>query len=319
MVPERGFSSQFKEAQNERTFVHLVVMRVAGELAMLIGAALGTTLSPSPAARVHGGSINESWRWESRQGPLFVKVAAAAQHPMFAAEAAGLEELRAAAAVRVPRVLGCGAGVAHSWLVLEWIEFGGADEAAEARLGTQLALQHRKVTGTFGWSQDNTIGSTPQINTRCQDWVSFWRERRLRYQLELAARNGHGARLARGGDRLLDRLGAFFADYRPAASLLHGDLWGGNWGADRDGGPVIFDPAVYYGDREADLAMTRLFGGYGPHFYAAYEAAWPLDAGAASRVRLYNLYHILNHLNLFGGGYLRQALDTVESLNAQLI
>jgi protein-ribulosamine 3-kinase len=294
-------------------------MRAAEELATLIGVALGTTLSPRPAARVHGGSINESWRWESRQGPLFVKVAAAAQSPMFAAEAAGLEELRAAAAVRVPRVLGCGAGVAHSWLALEWLELGGADGAAEARLGTQLALQHRKVTGAFGWSQDNTIGSTPQINTPCQDWVDFWREQRLRYQLELAARNGHGARLARCGDRLLDRLDGFFADYRPAASLLHGDLWGGNWGVDRDGGPVIFDPAVYYGDREADLAMTRLFGGYGPNFYAAYEAAWPLDAGAASRARLYNLYHILNHLNLFGGGYLRQALETVESLNAQLI
>jgi protein-ribulosamine 3-kinase len=293
-------------------------MKALERLAGLMGTALGTTLSPSPAARVHGGSINESWRWESRQGPLFVKVAAAAQHPMFAAEAAGLQGLEAAAAVRVPRVLGCGVSPAHAWLALEWIEFGSADGAAETQLGTRLALQHRHVADTFGWSQDNTIGSTPQINTRCQDWVSFWRERRLRYQLELAARNGHGARLERGGARLLERLGGLFAGYRPAASLLHGDLWGGNWGADRHGEPVIFDPAVYYGDREADLAMTRLFGGYGPHFYAAYEAAWALDAGAANRVRLYNLYHILNHLNLFGGGYLRQALDTVEGLNAEL-
>ena len=294
-------------------------MKALEELAALMSTALGTTLSPSPAARVHGGSINESWRWESRHGPLFVKMAEATRHPMFAAEAAGLEELRAAAAVRVPRVLGCGASATHAWLALEWIDFGGADAAAEARLGTRLALQHRHVVDTFGWSQDNTIGSTPQINTRCQNWVSFWREHRLRYQLELAARNGHGARLERGGARLLERLGGFFAGYRPAASLLHGDLWGGNWGADRHGEPVIFDPAVYYGDREADLAMTRLFGGYGSHFYAAYEAAWPSGCGAASRMRLYNLYHILNHLNLFGGGYLRQALDTVESLNAELI
>jgi fructosamine-3-kinase len=291
----------------------------AEELAAVIGAAVGTRLSPGPAARVHGGSINEAWRWQTRKGPLFVKVAAAGQQAMFAAEAAGLEELRTAAAVRVPAVLGHGVGAGRAWLALEWVDFGSAGADTEARLGTRLALQHRKIADTFGWSRDNTIGSTPQLNTRCQDWVSFWRERRLRYQLELAARNGQGARLERGGRRLLDRLGGFFETYRPVASLLHGDLWGGNWGADRDGEPVIFDPAVYYGDRETDLAMTRLFGGYGPDFYAAYEAAWPLDAGAASRVRLYNLYHVLNHLNLFGSGYLGQALDMVESLNAELI
>lgn len=299
--------------------VRQVVIKVTQELAALMGTAIGTMLSPHPGARAHGGSINEAWRWESRQGPLFVKVAEASQHAMFAAEAAGLEDLRAAAAVRVPAVLGCGVGAGCAWLALEWIDFGFGDGATEARLGTCLALQHRRIADTFGWSRDNTIGSTPQINSWCQDWVDFWRERRLRYQLELAARNGHGARLERGGQRLLDHVGGFFDTYRPAASLLHGDLWGGNWGADRDGEPVIFDPAVYYGDREADLAMTRLFGGYGPHFYAAYEAAWPLDAGAASRVRLYNLYHVLNHLNLFGPGYLRQALDMVESLNAELI
>jgi fructosamine-3-kinase len=120
------------------------------------------------------------------------------------------------------------------------------------------------------------------------------------------------------GAVLLEGLGGFFSDYQPVASLLHGDLWGGNWGADADGAPVIFDPAVYYGDREADLAMTRLFGGYGQDFYAAYQAAWPLDAGAPVRVRLYNLYHVLNHLNLFGAGYLKQALAMVESLQAEL-
>jgi len=296
----------------------VVVMVAEAELAVAMGAAMGTTLSPRPGARVHGGSINAAYRWESGEGPLFVKVAEAAQHAMFTAEAAGLEDLRTAQAVRVPRVLGCGVSASHAWLALEWIEFGSAGGATGARLGTRLALQHRHVADAFGWSQDNTIGRTPQINTWCQDWVSFWRERRLRYQLELAARNGYGARLERSGAALLERLDALFDGYRPVASLLHGDMWGGNWGADRDGEPVIFDPAVYYGDREADLAMTRLFGGYGPDFYAAYEAAWPLDAGAAGRVRLYNLYHVLNHLNLFGGGYLRQALDIVEGLRAEL-
>src|SRR6185312_14197223 len=136
------------------------------------GAAIGTTLSPSPGVRVHGGSINEAWRWESRQGPLFVKLADPSQQAMFAAEAAGLEDLRAAAAVRVPAVLGCGVGADRAWLALEWIEFGPAGADAEERLGTLLALQHRRIADTFGWRQDNTIGSTPQINSRCQDWVS---------------------------------------------------------------------------------------------------------------------------------------------------
>jgi len=298
--------------------VQLVVMMSVQNLAEQIGAALGTTLRPDPAARVHGGSINECYRWESRQGPLFVKVADASQHPMLAAEAAGLEALRAASAVRVPRVLGCAVSAPRAWLALEWIELGSVSAVAEARLGTLLALQHQHAADAFGWSQDNTIGRTPQINTRSQDWLTFWRERRLRYQLDLAARNGYGGKLTDRGAVLLERLDGFFGSYRPVASLLHGDLWGGNWGADGEGEPVIFDPAVYYGDRETDLAMTHLFGGYGPDFYAAYHAAWPLDAGATVRVRLYNLYHVLNHLNLFGGGYLRQALAMVESLQAEL-
>jgi len=148
--------------------------------------------------------------------------------------------------------------------------------------------------------------------------VSFFRDRRLRYQLDLAERCGHLGRLQERGRELLERIGAFFSAYEPVASLLHGDLWGGNWGVDERGTPVIFDPAVYYGDREADLAMTRLFGGFGADFYAAYAAAWPLDPGAPLRVELYNLYHLLNHANLFGGGYPRQAERTVDRLLAEL-
>ena len=283
-------------------------------LAEAIGANLGASLATS-ASSVHGGSINECYRWESSAGPLFVKVAPARGRAMFAAEAAGLEELRSANAVRVPRVLGVGGDEVSAWLALEWISFGGRSEVAEAALGEQLALQHRRSAPAFGWVRDNTIGSTPQVNTWTPDWVEFFREHRLRCQLDLAARGGYGGnRLRASGERLLGQLGAFFTDYRPLPSLVHGDLWGGNWAADAADRPVIFDPAVYYADREVDLAMTRLFGGFGADFYAAYEATWPLDAGARVRVDLYNAYHVLNHVNLFGGGYLEQALTLLDRL-----
>jgi protein-ribulosamine 3-kinase len=287
-------------------------------LATSIGAAIGATLQPKPAARVHGGSINECYRWESSAGPIFVKVAPARHRPMFDAESAGLDELRRAGAVRVPQVLGVGANAANAWLALEWISFHARSRASEAALGEKLALQHRRVGSAFGWERDNTIGSTPQPNGWLADWVTFVRERRLRFQLDLAVRNGHARRLQRRGEALLDRLDEFFTDYRPVPSLLHGDLWGGNWAPDEIGQPVVFDPAVYYGDREADLAMTRLFGGFGADFYAAYEATWEPDRGARKRVGLYNLYHLLNHANLFGGGYIAQAAAVMESLLAEL-
>jgi protein-ribulosamine 3-kinase len=279
--------------------------------------ALGVALEPRPASSVHGGCINDCYRWESREGSLFVKVATAASLPMFEAEAAGLSELAGAEAVRVPRVLATGAAESHAYLALEWIDIGTSSTRTQAQLGEQLAQQHRAHSEKFGWTRDNTIGSTPQINTLTDDWVTFFREHRLRFQLDLACRNGHATRLRERGERLLERMEELFADHRPAPSLLHGDLWGGNFAADSNGAPVIFDPAVYYGDREADLAMTRLFGGFSSQFYAAYEAAWPLPEGAAERTSLYNLYHVLNHVNLFGGSYLRQAEGIIEQLLAR--
>ena len=237
---------------------------------------------------------------------------------MFEAEAAGLEALRLADAVRVPRALSVGAQAGTAWLALEWIQSGALSRATDSLLGEQLARQHRSSQPAFGWNRNNTIGSTPQLNDWEDSWVAFFRDRRLQFQLSLAEQNGYGGRLQKRGGALLARLDEFFSSYRPLPSLLHGDLWGGNRIADERGQPVIFDPAVYYGDREADLAMTRLFGGFGAGFYSAYEGAWALDAGAAARVDLYNLYHVLNHLNLFGGGYLGQATAMIDSLLAEL-
>lgn len=287
-------------------------------IAQALGSKLGARIESAPAREVHGGCISESYRWERAEGPLFVKVGAAEHAGAFEAEAAGLEELAGAQAVRVPRVLACGQSGSRAFLALEWIDLGKADSAAQAKLGEQLAFQHRVGAPEFGWHRDNTIGSTPQPNSVSRDWVAFFRERRLRFQIDLARANGHGGRLQERGARLLELMAAFFSSYRPVPALLHGDLWGGNFAADAHGAPVIFDPAVYFGDREADIAMTRLFGGFDHEFYTAYHSAWPLDQAAGTRRTLYNLYHVLNHLNLFGGGYRDQAQSMIDRLLAEL-
>jgi protein-ribulosamine 3-kinase len=268
--------------------------------------ALDLRSEPRIAGEVSGGSINDARRYETERGPIFVKRGERAAYAMYAAEAAGLDTLARTQTVRTPRVLAVGEWERGAYLALEWIEFARADRSSEAVLGEQLAWMHRTTHAEFGWSRDNTIGATAQVNTPNADWVVFFREHRLRSQLHLAAKNGAGAKLCADGARLCEALDAFFTSYRPAPSLLHGDLWGGNWGADADGLPVVFDPAVYFGDREADVAMTRLFGGFGAAFYAAYRSTWAPDAGAAVRTTLYNLYHVLNHFNLFGGGYAKE-------------
>jgi fructosamine-3-kinase len=290
----------------------------ADALAAAIVEATGRRVADRPGPAVGGGSINECVQWPTSAGPLFVKLAGPDRLDMFEAEADGLRELARAAAVRVPRVLGLGATAGHAFLALEWIDFGRATPQSEARLGEQLAALHAVTAPRFGWHRDNTIGATPQRNDWTDAWPEFFARRRLGPQLDLAERHGHGGRWLERGRALSERLDAFFVEHRPQPSLLHGDLWGGNWATDTGGTPVLFDPATYYGDREADLAMTSLFGGFGRAFYDAYQAAWPLDPGAEARRDLYNLYHVLNHLNLFGGGYREQAGTMIERLFAQL-
>lgn len=265
---------------------------------------------------IGGGCINQALRIDYGETAYFLKLNSADQLDMFAAEAQGLQELGRCRELRVPQPLCWGSAGGSAYLVMEYLELGGRGDGAA--LGAGLAALHRITRPEFGWVRDNTIGSTPQVNTPARDWIEFWREQRLRFQLELAARHGFGGRLQARGERLLATFPGLFAGYTPPASLLHGDLWGGNQAYTRTGEPAIFDPAVYYGDREADLAMTELFGGFGGDFYAAYRDHYPLDAGYAVRRKLYNLYHILNHLNLFGGGYLSQAQAMTDSLLGEL-
>ncbi len=271
----------------------------------------GEEAGPRP---VRGGDINAAWRFETGDDTaLFVKTGPRSAQDMFEAEAEGLDELASANAVRVPKAIAAGAADRDAFIAIEWLDFERATRDAERVLGEKLAALHRHTADRYGWHRDNTIGRTPQKNTWNDDWIEFFRAERLGFQLDLAATNGYGGELQTLGRRLADDLDLLFDGYEPAASLLHGDLWGGNW-AVADGEPVIFDPAVYYGDRESDLAMTRLFGGFGPEFYAGYEDAWPLDDGAGARVDLYQLYHLLNHLNLFGGAYASSAVDALKRL-----
>lgn len=285
-------------------------------IARELQALTGLRCAPAPARAVGGGSINRCYRWESGQAALFVKVAAAQARERFSAEAAGLKELAAARALRVPQVLACGSTAEAAFLALEWIETGEASRDSERRLGEGLARLHRVTAAHFGWARDNHIGSNPQRNDWSDDWAAFFAERRLGVQLQLAAANGFAAQLG-PTERLLERVAQLLGAHRPRASLLHGDLWGGNWLTTASGEPVIYDPAVYFGDGETDLAMTRLFGGFGPAFYDAYAAAVPPAAGAAQRALLYNLYHVLNHANLFGGGYVQHSRELIAQLSAR--
>jgi len=268
---------------------------------------------------VSGGSINSAYRVETESNnSFFVKLNRELLLPMFEAEAEGLQELRKPSAIRVPEPVFCGAGSGYAWIVTEFITFGRGSPQTQELFGHQFAEMHRQTADRFGWHRDNTIGSTPQINRWDDNWIGFYRDHRLGFQLELAASNGFTGSLQTKGERLMVGLDALFSDYQPIPSLLHGDLWGGNQAADGDGNPVIFDPAVYYGDREADLAMTGLFGGFSSRFYDAYNEAWQLDDGYTVRKTLYNLYHILNHANLFGGGYAMQAEGMMDQLLAEL-
>ena len=288
------------------------------EIAEQISGTAGMPFTVERTSSVGGGCINQAHRIEGNSHRFFVKLNNAVSLSMFEAEAAGLQEIQDSHTLRVPVPVCWGNNSSAAWLVLEYLEIGRASRSSPVALGSGLAAMHYVSSGEFGWIRNNTVGATPQINERSTDWVEFWRKYRLGYQLQLARANGYSGRIQTQGERLIEQLDAFFPETQPVASLLHGDLWSGNYSFDGAGQPVVFDPAVYYGDRETDIAMTELFGGFPDAFYAAYRDAYPLDPGYTTRKTLYNLYHILNHLNLFGGSYLRQAEQMVAKLLSEI-
>jgi fructosamine-3-kinase len=284
-------------------------------IAEQVARATGKPFEPAAPEALSGGCINSAFRLRDDGRTLFVKTNRAALLDMFEAESAGLAALADSGTLRVPRPVCTGTSDGIAFIVMEYLVPGRGSKRAWQTAGERLADMHRVTSTAFGWWRDNTIGATPQRNDRDTDWIAFWRDRRLGYQLDLAARKGHGGRLQTLGGQLLDRFPTLI-DHAPVASLLHGDLWAGNLGF-TDGEPMIYDPAVYFGDREADIAMTELFGGFDNEFHAAYRANWPLDTGYRVRRDLYNLYHVLNHLNLFGGGYQAQAERMMQALLAE--
>ncbi|MEG3923173.1 fructosamine kinase family protein [Microcoleus sp. POL10_C6] len=290
----------------------------------------GETFSIDNRRSVSGGCINQGYYISSSTRTYFVKINQASQVAMFEAEALGLQQMGETQTIRVPEPICWGTEGNSAYIVLEWLDLGsrGGDRTWE-EMGRKLAEMHKYTSpnspllrggeepdsglfrGGFGWDINNTIGSTIQINNWTANWAEFWAENRIGYQLKVARRRGgHFPK----GERLLEMIPELLAGYEPQPSLVHGDLWGGNAGVTSAGEPVIFDPAAYLGDREVDIAMTELFGGFSPQFYRGYNQVWPLDSGYEERKTIYNLYHILNHFNLFGGSYECQANQMINRI-----
>ncbi len=288
------------------------------EIEQTIQNTTGNNFSINKLISVSGGSINTCYQVQSNNLDYFVKLNAPPRMTMFETVAAGLQELQQVSELRIPQVVCSGSTESQCFLVLEWLDLQSANSQADQLLGEKLALLHAINQPYFGWRNDNFIGSTPQPNQHSDDWLNFFGKHRLGYQLQLAANNGASHQLLEKGEQIRNNLPVFFSSYTPKASLLHGDLWGGNYAMDGSGQPVIFDPACYYGDREADIAMTELFGGFGRGFFSAYQYTLKLDVGYSTRKKLYLLYHILNHFNLFGSGYAGQASALMDELLSHL-
>ena len=282
-----------------------------------LGHISGKEIHFSTIQAVGGGCINQAWKvTDNHNNNWFVKTNHAHLLSMFETEFQGLEELHQTGSIRVPKPIHCGKVEHHCYLLLEYIPLHGRAQPCLA--GQQLAQLHQTQADKFGWLIDNHIGSTQQRNKQHTDWLSFWQHERLRFQLDLALHKGLAQNIYEDGFELSENLSVFFSSYQPKASLLHGDLWSGNIAYDDHNQPVIFDPAVYYGDHEADLAMTELFGGFSSNFYDCYHEHYPIDSGYSTRKTLYNLYHILNHFNLFGGGYGMQAGQMINKLLSEI-
>lgn len=264
---------------------------------------LGHTYRITGFHPVSGGCINAAGRLDTDQGPFFIKWNNATAYPgMFAAEMAGMKALYEPRVIRVPQMIGIGEADTEAFLIMEWLESARQQPNFFTHFGQQLAALHRNTHAQYGFEQDNYIGSLPQSNTWHADWISFMIEERFEPQLQRARNGGFFDRTT---VQQFERLYKALPDLLPdePASLLHGDLWSGNYLVGPEGEPCLVDPAVYYGHREMEIAFTSLFGGYAPAFYQAYEETWPLQPGFADRKDIYNLYPLLVHVNLFGSSY----------------
>jgi fructosamine-3-kinase len=268
----------------------------------------------SGMSSVGGGCIADSQVVSTQSGKKYF-LKQGFSNGMFRNEGTGLKELAKTKAIKVPEVIDIG----EDYLILEHIEQGPRKTGFFEEFGRAFAQMHKFSSDQFGFFEDNFIGSTPQKNIpsseEANSWAKFYWNKRLVFQLNLAEKNGYADKKMQRLFSDLEKVYEFIIEgSEEPPALLHGDLWGGNYMSDQDGEPVLIDPAVYYGHREADLAMTKLFGGFSNTFYRAYNETWPLKPGAERREPLYLLYHVMNHLNLFGSGYYHQAINLLERL-----
>jgi protein-ribulosamine 3-kinase len=250
-----------------------------------------------------GGCINQGGKLQTNTGTFFLKWNSAKKFPsMFRAEASGLTLLRKAEAIEIPTVIGVGEEEEDQFILLDFIEQGPQAKSYWKHLGSRLATLHKTTNAHFGLDHENYIGSLRQINTTSENWIDFFVNQRLHVQLKMAVDSGLAdSRMMKSFETLYPKLASLLSEERPA--LLHGDLWSGNIITTSKGEPCLIDPAVYYGCREGDLAMTKLFGSFPTEFYQAYDQTYPLLPGYDDRFELYNLYPLLVHLNLFGAQY----------------
>lgn len=260
---------------------------------------------------LEGGDINECYCIGDGNDRYFLKLNDREQLMIFETEAESLHVLNEADCIQVPEFIHLGTCRDKSFLVLNYLPTKVLDNDAAYTLGQELARLHSwGEQGEYGFDWDNYIGLTPQPNKWRRRWCRFFAEQRIAWQLQICQEKG----IDLGNiDTITSRVIDLLMHHQPKPSLLHGDLWHGNTAVTVTG-PIIFDPASYWGDRECDIAMTELFGGFPPTFYEGYQSVWPLDEGYLERKELYNLYHVLNHCNLFGGSYIAQAEHSIEKL-----
>lgn len=287
------------------------------EITTQIQQACGLNVNSKLVKSVGGGCISTAFLVGDQNQQVFVKTNPLSLLGMFEAEAAGLKTMAQAKAILIPEAYCTGLSGETAFIAMQAINMRSAQHHSNREFGAQLASLHRYQKSRYGAALDNTIGATLQPNQWSDDWFKFWREQRLGFQLKLAKHNNAPIALIDDGLKLGEKMELLF-DKTPKAACLHGDLWNGNWGFDKTGAPLVFDPAHYFGDRETDIAMTTLFGRAHPDFYAAYQNAYPLSDNYATRETFYNIYHILNHYNLFGGGYAAQAHDMILRLLSEL-
>jgi fructosamine-3-kinase len=261
-----------------------------------------------------GGCISDAYKLTTSEGSNYLlKYNSGISNDMFEKEANGLKELTKPNAIRIPNVI----SFDKDYILLEFITSGSKKKNFFEDFGRRFAEMHKFTTNEYGFYEDNYIGSNPQSNIPGKrektNWVDFYFNKRILYQVQLAEKLGNSTpELRKGIFKLEEKIEEIIGESEESPSLLHGDLWGGNYMVDENGDAVLIDPAVYYGHREADLGMTKLFGGFGSEFYKAYNENFPLDDGYEYRENIYKLYHVLNHLNLFGGGYYSQAISLIK-------